>query len=333
MAFIKIDKKNLYYNLNQLSLKSGNKLKLAAVLKDNAYGHGIELMAKLVSEYGLKEAVVIDIAEATKITNYFDNILILNGTPIVSSKFSFAVTSIEALKSAPIGAKIELKVDTGMHRNGITLDEVKEAIEIIKSQRLNLFGVFTHYKSADELSSELLWQEYNFKKVKQSFLDANLKVRFHSHNSAALLRSSSFNEDIARVGIAMYGFNELPEVYDNLELKPILSLWANRCSTRELKKGQRVGYGGDFEASCDIVVSTYNVGYGSGLFRGSRLSPMLTSEGLPILGRVSMDFISLESTKDEVCIFDNAKEVAKHFNTISYEITTSLKANIKRFVV
>jgi len=332
MAIIKISKKNLFYNLNQLTLKSGSKSKISAVLKDNAYGHGIELMAKLLSEYGIKEAVVVNNHEAETIKNYFENILILNDTPKNIRNFSYAITSIDALKKVEKNIKIELKVDTGMHRNGILMCQLQEAIEIIQQKGLNLFGLFTHYRSADELSSEFAWQKSNFEWVKKQILNANLKPRFHSHNSASLLRSNSFNEDIARVGIAMYGFNELPDCFDKMELKPIMSLWAKRTTTRKLKKGQRVGYGGDFIAPKDIIISTYDVGYGMGLFRGNSKNPLITSEGLAILGRASMDFISLESTKDEVCIFDNAKKIAKHFGTISYEITTSLKADVQREV-
>ena len=334
MATIKISKSNLYYNLNQLALKSGSKTKIAAVLKDNAYGHGIELIARLVSSYGLKEAVVISNKEAKKIEKYFNNILILHDTPTQNPKFSYAVVELNQLKTVPKGVKLELKVDTGMHRNGILISELPTALKLVKKRELNLFGVFTHYRSADELSSEFAWQKKNFEEVKQIVLNYKFKnIRFHSHNSASLLRSSSFNEDIARVGIAMYGYNELPTIFNSIKLKPILSLWAKRTSSRELKKGQRVGYGGDFIAPKDMIISTYDIGYGDGLFRGNGKNPLILTNGQPILGRVSMDFISVESTKDELCIFDNAQKIAKHFSTISYEITTNLKSEIERLVI
>ena len=334
MATIKISKNNLYHNLNQLALKSGSKTKIAAVLKDNAYGHGIELMAKLVSEWGIEQAVVINNQEASKIEGLFENTLVLNDTPSKNPNLSYAITEIETLKNAPKDVKLELKVDTGMHRNGILISELKEAIEIIKAKELNLYGLFTHYRSADEFSSEFAWQKANFERVKSIVKQAGIKdVRFHSSNSASLLRSKNFSEDLARVGIAMYGYNELPNPLEQIELKPILSLWAKRTSTRELKKGQRVGYGGDYSAPKNIKISTYDVGYGDGLIRGNSQNPLITKDGLEILGRVSMDFVSIESTQEELCIFDNAKEIAKHFNTISYEITTNLKSELKREIV
>ena len=334
MAFIKINKAHFFHNLNQIVLKTGSVDKVAVVLKDNAYGHGLEIMAALSQEFGITQAVVITTEEARKIKKYFQHILVLNGTPFEDEKLSFAITDMRQLESLENRAHIELKVDTGMHRNGVSMEELPEALGLIRSKGLNLIGVMTHNKSADVLSSERYWQQKNFDQVKQIVQEHGYaSVRFHSHNSAAILRSKQFDEDIARVGIAIYGHNELPAVYDTIALKPVLSLWAKRASTRLLKQGQRIGYGGDFTAPREMIVSTYDLGYGDGWIRGDHTHPYITAEGLPILGRVSMDFISLESDREEVCIMIDAKRAAKHFGTISYEMTTMLSESIERVVV
>ena len=334
MATIKINKENFFHNLNQIVLKTGSVDKVAVVLKDNAYGHGLEIMAELSQEFGVKQAVVIGNEEAMQITPYFDHILVLNGTPVADEKLSFAITDMRALEAVDSGVQIELKVDTGMHRNGIMMKDLEKALRMIKLRNLTLIGVMTHFRSADMLGSELYWQQKNFEEIKRKVEESKCgEVRFHSHNSAATLRSKRFDEDIARTGIAIYGHNELPEVYDAIELKPVLSLWAERTSTRVLEKGQRVGYGGDFTATEQMIVSTYDLGYGDGWRRGESARPYLTSEGLPILGRVSMDFISLATDKEEICIMSDAQEAARHFGTISYEMTTMLSPSIKRVVV
>ncbi len=333
MAFIKINKDNFFHNLNQLALKAGSKERLAVVLKDNAYGHGLEIIASLAAEFGIREAVVITSDEAGVIKGYFDKILVLNDTPFADEKLSFAITDLRRLEDIAENVSIELKVDTGMHRNGIVMDDLSKALEIVKERNLKLIGVMTHYRSADVLSSELKWQQKNFERVKQEVRDAGFDVRFHSHNSAALLRSKSFDEDIARVGIAIYGYNELPDIYDPIELRPVLSLHAKRTSTRLLKAGERVGYGGDFTALREMTVSTYDMGYGDGWMRGDSTNPYITADGLPLLGRVSMDFVSIEGDADEVCIMDDAQKAAKHFGTISYEMTTMLSPLITRIVV
>jgi len=334
MSFITINKNKFYHNLEQIALKTGAKSKIAIVLKDNAYGHGLILMAKLASEFGITHAVVRNIDEATQIEELFDTILILGDTIINHPRYSFTINTLEDIAKDQKGAKVELKVDTGMHRNGIAIDELDLALQQIESEGLELVGVMMHYRSADELSSEFFWQQKNYELVKSQVEQAGFKnVRFHSHNSAAILRCKHFDEDLVRVGIGVYGYNELPNVFDKIELKPVLALYAEKTATRELKKGQRVGYGGDFLASRDMTVSTYDLGYGDGWCRGNASKPYITAESLPLLGRVSMDFVALESTKDEVCIMNDAKKAANQFGTISYEMTTALSPEIERVIV
>jgi len=333
MAFIHINKDNFYHNLSQLALKAGSKERLAVVLKDNAYGHGLEMMAQLASEFGIAQAVVISVEEAQTIKPFFANILILNDVPFEDGTFSFAITEMEQLRHCDPSARIELKVDTGMHRNGIKIEELDAALAVIRERDLNLYGVMTHYRSADGLSSEWYWQKKNFEWVKARVQEAGFgHVRFHSHNSAALLRVDHFDEDIARVGIAIYGYNELPGSFEPIPLRPVLSLHARRTSTRYLNAGERIGYGGDFTVSHPMTVSTYDLGYGDGWPRGDAHNPYITSDGLPILGRVSMDFVSLEADRDVICIMDDAQEAAHHFGTISYEMTTALSPTIDREV-
>jgi len=335
MAFIRINKQNFFHNLNQFSLKSGSKDQIAIVLKDNAYGHGLEEMAQLSSVFGLTQAVVRTYQEAKIIQPYFKQILVLGDRARVDEYCSFALNSLEDIAQAEIGSMVELKVDTGMHRNGIAMEELAEALDLIEQKALRLVGVMSHNRSADELSSELFWQQKNFEEVKKTvdLMVSNKNIRYHSYNSATSLRLACSQQDIIRLGIGAYGYAELPPIYETLDLKPVLSLWAKRVATRQLKKGQRVGYGGVFEAPRDMMVSTYDLGYGDGWMRSSGLPPFITAEGLPILGRVSMDYIILESSQEEVCIFDDALTAGRQLGTISYEIMTQLEANIERWII
>ena len=334
MATITINKENFYYNLNQIALKTGSVEKIAVVLKDNAYGHGLELMAGLAHDFGIKHAVVKNIKEAQAIRYLFKTVLVLKDDIVADEVISFTINTLSDIANAQEGARVELKVDTGMHRNGIALHEVEEALSEIEEKGLNLVGVMTHFRAADVLSSELFWQKKNFEIVKKKVMVSGFKnVRFHSHNSAAILRAKEFDEGLVRAGIAIYGYNELPSSYDEVALKPVLKLFAKKIATRILNKSQRVGYAGDFTAPKDMTVSTYDLGYGDGWTRTENNNAYMTAEGLPILGRVSMDFISLESEKEEVLIMDNAQEAAKHFGTISYEMTTGLSKDIERVVV
>lgn len=340
MAFIKINKQNFFHNLNQFALKSGSKENIAIVLKDNAYGHGLELMAQLSQEFGLTQAVVRDYAEARIIKPYFEHILILGDQAIVDDKCSFTLNSLEDINQAQQGSTVELKVDTGMHRNGIAMSELKEALVRIENKKLKLKGVMTHNRSADELSSELFWQQKNFQQIKKtvgvtmSHNNYNSKnIRFHAFNSASALRLPCHKETLIRLGIGAYGYAELPAIYNTLNLKPVLSLWAKKVATRQLHKGQRVGYGGQFIAPKNMTISTYDLGYGDGWMRSNSMKPFVTAEGLPLLGRVSMDYVVLESEKEEVCIMNDALNAGQQLKTISYEILTQLHADIERIVI
>jgi alanine racemase len=249
------------------------------------------------------------------------------------SKIRYTINDIKSIEKFPQGTKVELKVDTGMHRNGISMDEIETALKLIKKHTLKLEAVFTHHRSADELSSEWFWQNENFKEVKKRVLASGYSdIKFHSANSASLFRYDEFGEDMARVGIAAYGCMELPHPIDVEGFKPVLSLYASKISSRELKKGEHIGYGATYEADKDCVVSNYDFGYGDGFLRVCS-NNFKTPHAKELVGRISMDNSSFLSDDDELLVFDDAREVAKSANTISYEVLTSLKPYIKREIV
>ncbi len=327
MAYIKLNLDALFHNLKVIDKKSGGNF--AVVLKDNAYGHGLEEIGSEAKKFGVKRAVVRNFKEAKRIENFFPYILILSDTPKVNN-FCYALNDIESIKKTPKGALVELKVDTGMHRNGVRVEEVKRALELILSQKAVLKGVFTHYRSADDLSSELFWQREKWREVKREvkrfcFKNQLPLPHFHSSNSATLFRAGVEDGEFARVGIATYGYLEMDKIFNPPLLKPVLTLWAKRISTRTLYEGERVGYGGEFVALQKMVVSSYDVGYADGIFRALK-----TTAAGKILGRVSMDSIVLEGQKDEVCIFEDVKEIAKEHHTIAYEVLVKLSPTLER---
>ena len=342
MAFITINKAHFFHNLDVLCTKSGGKEKLIAVLKDNAYGHDLRLMAELASEYGLKRAAVKNIEEAELIAELFSEVLVLVDHPTTKTlpdSISLAAHSLEALESLPKGCNIHLSLDTGMHRNGVKEEQIEQAMEIIAQKGLNLKGAFTHFRSADELNSEFFWQRANFErakaKIKALAKNYNMPyVPFHSCNSAGLLRSNGIgSDDYARSGIAMYGYTTLPSTIGTYDLKPVLALWAQKLSSRILKKGERVGYGGVHEAHEDELISTYDIGYGDGFFRFDGSTPVITANGRATKGRMSMDSFCLGGDDENVCLFNDANPLAKQYNTISYEIVTKLSPTLKRVVI
>jgi len=330
MSYIELNKLAFFHNLDIIAQKTADKDKIALVLKDNAYGHGLIEVSSMAKEYGITKAVVRREEEAEQIKEYFDYILVLSPTfPISNTEdFIYTINSLDEVKDFPASCRVELKIDTGMHRNGIRMDELDEAVLNIESQGLKLEAIFTHYRSADTMSSEWFWQKKNFSRLKLRYP----KLRSHSCNSAGIFREKNFDEDMVRVGIAAYGCLQMDRGFEETGLKPVLSLFADKTSSRILKKGERVGYNATFEATEEMLVSNYDIGYADGLSRFLS-NNYRTPDGEELLGRVSMDNSSYNSHKQSLLIFDDASEIASFCETISYEVLTSLSPRLQRRII
>lgn len=336
MGYITIQQNALQHNFRYFSRLCGGEEKLIVGLKDNAYGHGIRLVAEVLSKVGAKFCFVRSLVEAQKVTDLFDSILILVEQPetALPEHIHSSVNSFEALYKIPKGNAIELNIDTGMHRDGIMPEQLEEALELVAQRELKLKGIFTHFATAGEDKTMLLAQQQTFdhciSKAKQLW---KAPFRVHCANTAASSIIDSNRYDANRVGIGMYGYSEYPGEQQNL--LPVMALHAKRIATRCLAAGETVGYGHKvFVVPHDgFIVSNYDIGYGDGFFRLNERKKACIADGRPILGRVSMDSLSVEGDEEVICIFSNARELAKAHDTIVYEILTSLHAEIERRLV
>lgn len=347
-------------NLNQLTNES-----LALVIKDNAYGHGLKQIAILAEQNNIKHAFVKNYNEAKQVYLKFKSVCVLyNGVKDLldsnekpESNINLAISSMEQLISAPQYLNIELKVNVGMNRNGISLNELDSALNLIKQKNINLKGVFSHngYGDNDNINffkSILIWSEVKIKVARFCELNKLNLPRFHAFSTSGAIRfygnneleSSQLNEQeklqintapkdsLIRIGIGAYGYHTA-QIPLNLNLKPVASLWADRISRLELKKGESIGYGG-VSVSVGGIYSTYDVGYGDGLFRlANNKTPLLCAEGEKILAIMSMDCISIKSDKPRICIFNDVRHFAKVFNTIPYVILSHLNPFIQRKII
>ena len=322
MATLYLDKSKLFYNLDKISSINSN---ILAVVKDNAYGHGIIPISKLLKEYGIKKVCVRDNREAEIIKDFFEEILIFNPSYGYSFKnFSYTINSFKQLKKTK-HKNIHLKIDTGMHRNGILLEELPAVLEFVKEKEFNLKGIFSHLCCADEITPDTFIQYDRFKEVKKVVEEFCKKNEielpyFHLSNSAGLKLPDTF--DYVRPGIAIYGGIE--------GYKGVAKLVAKTISKRDLKKGEGVGYNKCFIADEDMEISTVDVGYGDGIpyFKnGCRLKET------EALGKISMDSMIVKGNFKEVIIFDDVKEFVKNFDTITYDILVKLSPRIKRVIV
>lgn len=355
MPYLEISRDNFYHNHKTIiqTITPEKPERVAIVLKDNAYGHGIVEIATLAKETKIKTAFVKNIQEALSIKSFFENIIILYPDSLpnknnLKSAFeiptiSFCCSNLESLKKYPNNTNIELKVDSGMHRNGIAKEQLQEALAIIQTRNLKLKGIFTHNGYSDDLNSAFYTQNMEFLSIKKGVLKLcnHFKIprpRFHSLSSSGAFRANAFNsslpkelqDDLFRIGIAFYGYNCSP--INSPKLKPIASLFANKISTLKLPEGASIGYSGISILETEKIISTYDIGYGDGLFRLREGMQLYTTEGYKILPRASMDCISIEGDASRVCIFNDVRAFARAFNTIPYEILVHLHAYIPRFI-
>ncbi len=332
MGYIKLNKSNFFTNADFYAKLLEDKSKLCIALKDNAYGHGIKQMAQLSCEYGIKHTIVKNIEEANIVSKYdFNTILILYEIPKKQypKNYIFSINSLEDISLYPKNTAVELKLDIGMGRNGVQVFQIQQALEYIKQNDLILYGVFTHFCCADEDIDKTKEQEEIFlnavDKIKQK-IQKSFRIHCANSNGVAVVNNSLY--DIARIGIGFYGY---VEQYSNY-LKPVLSLYANKISSRTLNIGDAIGYGSIYKVDKKSIFSNYDIGYGDGFFRLNERKTATIKNGKPILGRVSMDSLTVESVDDEICIFDNVSTLAKVHDTIEYEILTHLQSYIKRII-
>lgn len=332
MGYIKLNKNSFFHNLDYFS-KICTKDKLCIALKDNAYGHGTSQMALLCSEYGIKHTFVRTLDEARAISKFgFETILVLYELPQKYEKnFIIGINTLEDLQKLPQKTKCEIKIDTGMNRNGITGDQIDEAVKLIHDNNLILNGVFTHFCCADEDNDITQKQEKLFLEYIQKFKKAiPYTFRTHCANSAGVHKVNMEQYDLARVGIGAYGYLDIPQ---EKFLKPVMSLYAKKISTKFLSKGDHVGYGSKaYIAPKAMKVSNYDIGYGDSFFRFDENKKAHIANGKEILGRVSMDSFSVEGDDKEIVVFDDVRPLAKSLHTITYTILAMLKANIPRVI-
>lgn len=356
-----ISRKNLLDNLREYQ-KKYPKLLFAPVLKSNAYGHGLVQIAEILDKEKIAFLVLDSLHEAMILRNngIKSDILIIGYTQsdnIIKSrlaKVSFTITSLEQLQELAEKARAQirfhLKIDTGMHRQGILLEQVDEAIKIIKANTLlALEGVCSHFADADNrdehfsMSQVKLWNE-----VVQIFQKEFKTLKYlHITNTAGNAYNEQIYANVARLGIGLYGINT--SISKELNLEPVLQMQSIVSSVKKIKAGEQIGYNGTYKLERDAIVATVPVGYFEGVDRRLSNCGCFKIGGIycPIVGRVSMNITSIDVTSvpnvklgDKVIIIsDNAKDensienIATVTQAIPYEILIHISPGLRRIII
>ena len=358
-CWAEIDLEALRRNAARIRATLGSRAGIMAIVKANAYGHGV-LAAAGALDTKVETFGVANVVEAVQLSEVIkpDRIFIL-GTAlpaereeIVRHGFVPVISSFdEAMAFERLAGSVLLPVnvaiDTGMGRIGIFgNDAVAGVRDIAMLPRIEIKTISTHLPVSDEDDSFTRDQLKRFGGIVDQLREAGIRVPLiHVLNSAGVIHFSEYAQDLARVGLALYGSSPIA-VFQN-ELKSVMT-WKTRVTiVRELPAGHGVSYGRTFITPSKMRIATLAIGYADGYQR--RLSNqgadvLIHGKRCPVLGRVTMDQIMVDVTAlqdvavgDEVVLMGRqgdgeilAGELAKKAGTIPWEIFTGVSYRVER---
>lgn len=363
-TWIEISRKNLLSNLSGFKKLVGKNVKVACVIKANAYGHGLLEVASILKDKADMFAVdSLQEAMTLKASGVKKEILILGYIPIsdlenaIQNGFSFVLYNFESLQkifslSVKKVAKVHLKIETGLNRQGIKISDLKKFVDIIKDNldKLKIEGIYTHFANIEGTldPSFTKLQIASLKKTLGILKTNGLSPKYtHIAATAATILYPETHFNLVRVGIGLYGL--LPSRETRIiDLKPVLSWKSIVAQTKTIKKGETVSYGRTWTASKDSKIAVIPVGYSDGFDR--KLSNvgkvLIKGKYAPVIGRVAMDMFMVDiseiggvSLEDEVVIIGqmgklsiSVEEIAEKVGTIQYEIVARINPNLPRIV-
>ncbi|HEU5110229.1 MAG TPA: alanine racemase [Micromonosporaceae bacterium] len=341
---------------NVTLLRSRTAAEVMAVVKADGYGHGAVPVARAALAAGatwlgacsLAEALELRAAGLTAPVLVWLDPVDTDYAPGVAANIDLTATSVPQLTAIAAAAsragrpaRVHLKIDTGLARNGCPAPDwpalVDAAAAAHRAGRIEVVAVWSHLACADEPGHPSIdHQAKRFDDAYQVALAAGLKPLRHLANSAATLTRPDLRFDLVRVGIAMYGLNPLP---DKEDLRPAMTFRSSVAMVKRIPAGESVSYGHTWTAEHDTTLALVPAGYADGVPRGlsGRFSVWLAGRRRPVVGRVCMDQIMVDCGDDPVAegetvtLFGSgahggptATEWADAMGTIDYEIVTGM---------
>lgn len=348
------------HNLTEIRRRINPDVKLCAVVKANAYGHGAIPVAQCTINAGADFLAVATVDEGLELraAGFTQPILVLGLIPqtaaneVVAADLTQTVADFDLAKAicnAAVNqnktAKVHLKIETGMGRIGAAVEEAAELATMVSMMpNVELEGVFSHFAAADSKDKSFVREQLViFQKALDKIQKSGIQIKIrHIAESAAILEIPEAHFDMVRAGIITYGLYPSDEVIHTIELKPAMKLCARIAFLKQIKAGTSIGYGRDFIAERDSVIATLPLGYADGYIRAYKgFYVEINGQKAPIAGRVCMDQVMVDVTDiegvkvgDEVTLFGSETltidDAAKHLNTINYEVTCLVSNRVPR---
>jgi len=357
-SIIEINLDTLKNNINEVKEKCSKDKFLYAVIKGDAYGHGIKQMAEIAVESNADAVAVATLDEAMIIRKYQKDVKILclgiipdedyeiacdNDITLTIANHHSLLVAAKANYSKPLN--VQLKVNSGMNRIGFKeLNEFEEVIEILEqNDKINIEGIFTHFATAEDYDKEdyLMMQLNSFKEIVTN-LNYNFK-QIHCTNSASLLK---FHDKIDftntnRVGITLYGALE-DKIQNEYNIKSAFVLKSKIAQVQVYPTGTKVGYSNRYTTSgTEEIIATIPLGYADGFARLHTASKVKCGDQYGVIvGSVCMDQLMIRFEKpvkigDEIILISDDKEIdvfkrCKESQTITHEIFTRFSNRVPK---
>ena len=345
-------------------------VKVMAVVKANAYGHGVKEVVNAYESLGDKKPDYYAVAisdEAIELRKLrikapvlvfepfiqieADNVFKYNIIPTVFNQYHLNVL-LKAKKKFPdkknSKTKVHIKVDTGMNRLGIRYDEAFDFIKkVSKNKNFVIDGVYTHFATSDEKDKTFANLQLNRFKNLIDHLNID-EIKFglaHAANSGAILDMPDSYFDMVRPGISLYGYYPSLETSKTIELKPVMSIYSYVANIKEIDPGETVSYGRLFTAYEKTKIVSVPIGYADGYNRNltNKAKAIIEGKLCDQVGRVTMDRIMFNTGIDKIKVGDkvtllgkekkleiNAWDWCNILDTIPYEITCNISDRVPR---
>ncbi len=364
-TYAEIDLSAIHYNLKQIQKKVGRRPLIMAVVKANAYGHGMVQVAKSILKDGVASYLGVAIAEegiALRQNGIKAPVLVLTAAPepqldlFIKHRLQATICSISVAQkldrlAAASGRKglVHVKVDTGMGRIGITPEDTLAFMRQLKTlKHLTVAGIFTHFATADSMDLSFARQQLSrFRSVLAELHSAGIDVPVkHCANSGAILQLPDSYFDLVRPGIMIYGYYPSRTISTSMPLKPAMSIRSRIEFMKTVEKGTSISYGRRYFTRSRTKIGSVAIGYGDGFSRRltNKANVLVNGKKYPVVGTICMDQVMIDiglrsscKVGDRVTLMgrDGAREIScwqisEELGTIPYEVCCSVSDRVPR---
>ena len=354
----------IQHNLRQVRSRVGAGVKIMAVVKANAYGHGIIESTSALLDAGadylgvaiLEEGILLRergieapiLVFALPFPDQLEAFLHYSlETTVCTKETAEVLNAMSSSRGRP--APVHIKIDTGMGRLGVDYREAFELARYITSLNyLDLRGIYTHFATADEKDKGFAERQLaRFHEVISTLTNSGIDVPLkHCANSAAILDIKDSYYDMVRPGIMLYGYYPSHETSESLPLRPALSLRSKIGFLRRVDTRTPISYGRRYVTSCPTIIASVPIGYADGLNRNltNRAEAIVQGHRYPVVGTVCMDHVMMDlGTSSGISIGDDvtfigtdggegitAWDIADKLGTIPYEVCCAISERVPR---